>query len=70
VKKLRGLSYKEAAQDITKRLSNIRKVLLTEFKVEEILQEELVIKFYNLTEDTQRHILKENWTVFSKRIAE
>jgi hypothetical protein len=41
-----------------------------ESKVGETLQEELVTKFYNLKEDPQRYILKENWIVFSKRIAE
>jgi hypothetical protein len=36
-KKLKGLNHKEAAQDITKQLSNIRKVLLIKPKVGETL---------------------------------
>jgi hypothetical protein len=36
----------------------MRKVLLTELKVGETPQEELVTKFYNLKEDPQRHIPK------------
>jgi hypothetical protein len=47
-------------QDITKQLSNIKRVLLTEFKVGKILQKKLVTKFYNLKEDLQRYIPKKN----------
>jgi hypothetical protein len=57
-------------QDIIEQLNNIRKVLLTEPKVGETLQEKSVTKFYDLKEDTQRYMPKEDWTVFSKRIAE
>jgi hypothetical protein len=38
----------------------MKKVLLTEPKVGEILQDKLVTKFYNLKEDMQRRIPKEN----------
>jgi hypothetical protein len=69
-KKLRGLSREEAAQNIAKRLSNMRKVLLIKPKVKETPQKEPVTKFYDLKEDPQRRISKEDWTVFSKRIAE
>jgi hypothetical protein len=47
-------------QDIIKQLNNIKKVLLTEPKVGEILQEKLVTKFYNLKEDPQRYIPKKD----------
>jgi hypothetical protein len=55
---------------LSKRLSNMRKVLLTEPKVGETLQEEPVTKFYDLKEDPQRRMPKEDWTAFSERIAE
>ena len=35
-----------------------------------ILKDELKTKFYNLLEDPQRKIFKENWNAFSKKIAE
>jgi hypothetical protein len=38
----------------------MKKVLLTEPKVGEILQKELVTKLYNLKEDPQRHIPKKD----------
>jgi hypothetical protein len=38
----------------------MKKVLLTEPKVREILQEELITKFYNLKEDPQRYIPKKD----------
>jgi hypothetical protein len=38
----------------------MRKVLLTEFKVKEIPQKELVTKFYDLKENPQRYIPKED----------
>jgi hypothetical protein len=38
----------------------MKKVLLTELKVGETLQKELVTKFYNLKEDLQRYIPKED----------
>jgi hypothetical protein len=38
----------------------MKKVLLTELKVGEILQKELITKFYNLKEDLQRYIPKED----------
>jgi hypothetical protein len=38
----------------------MKKVLLTELKMEKIPQEELITKFYNLKEDPQRHISKKD----------
>ena len=47
-------------QNIIKWLSNIKKVLLMEPKVGKTPQEKPITKFYNLKEDPQRYILKEN----------
>jgi hypothetical protein len=47
-------------QDVIKQLNSIKKVLLIKFKVKETLQKELVTKFYNLKEDLQKCMPKED----------
>ena len=37
---------------------------------DKILEKELKTKFYDLLEDLQRKMPKEDWTIFSKRITE